>query len=484
MKKNRFFNGGKAWALLAAAAITLAFTSCAQDGYDDESWDGGVENAQLENPSVDDITITASADGSKQTISWPVVYGAGGYHAVLTNTTDNVVLVDTIVDGTSFAAPRAEDNTYTIALSVLDNAELNNKGTEPVVKEFSTFASTFATIPAGSDLAQWFKDNPIESGHEGEMLCFDLEAGGEYTLSEALDFLGNQVTLRTTSANHAKISFTSENATFKTYTAISLKNLDIDMSGSKDALITMSDTPDESLKGATGTGDYYNIMYTATLSGCNISGVNGNLVYDDNVKYCLATMLVNNCNVHLTSSSATSVSGNAIIYFKAGFINDLIVQNSTFWNNGDSDQKYFVQYNNSGRSTRAGYTSNSITYANSTFYNVAKSGQWGNYSGFAGQSCSVYTLTNNIFVDCGKKELVRRFLGGRLGSSTATIANNTYMYGGEFESTGGSVAGYDDSGTAIEENPGFANPSEGDFTVSGSAQLSRRTGDPRWLPAE
>ena len=53
---------------------------------------------------------------------------------------------------------------------------------------------------------------------------------------------------------------------------------------------------------------------------------------------------------------------------------------------------------------------------------------------------------------------------------------------GSFQSTNGSCAGYDDSGTAIEEDPGFANPSQGDFTVSGASQISFGTGDPRWLP--
>ena len=42
---------------------------------------------------------------------------------------------------------------------------------------------------------------------------------------------------------------------------------------------------------------------------------------------------------------------------------------------------------------------------------------------------------------------------------------------------------YDQSGTVIEEDPQFANPAVGDFHISGATQLARRTGDPRWLPA-
>ena len=52
---------------------------------------------------------------------------------------------------------------------------------------------------------------------------------------------------------------------------------------------------------------------------------------------------------------------------------------------------------------------------------------------------------------------------------------------GTFQSTEGSCAGYDDSGTAIEEDPGFADPMKGDFSINGSKQASLGTGDPRWL---
>lgn len=479
MKKYHSFCKGKTFAATAVAAVALAFTSCAQDGYDDdERWDVGVYNTQLQAPSADDITVTASADGSQQTISWPVVYGAGGYHAVLTNTTANYVVKDTLIDGTSFATARVEDSNYEISLAVLGNEERNNTGSETVVKTFNTFAPSFATIPAGSDIAAWFEQNPIDGSNASEMLCYDLEQGGEYTLSKSIDFLGNKVTLRTTSStNKAKITITGADASFNTYTAFTLKNLDIDMSASTEALITLSETPDESLLGATGKGDYYNIQNAIIINGCDVNGVNGNLIYDNNNKYCVENLVITNCKIHLTSSATTNVSGNAIIYFKGGYANSLTLQESTFYNTGDSDAKYFVQYNNSGRSTRAGYNNNYITYTSCTFYNVAKNGQMGNYGGFSGQACSIYSVTNSIFVDCGSNQVTRRIVGGRVGSGTATFSNNTYMYNGEFENT----AGYDDSGTNIEEDPGFKDPANGDFTVSGSSQIAKRTGDPRWL---
>ena len=474
----------KTWGMLCLAGGALTMASCAQDGFDDESFDSGVYNTQLEAPSVDDIKITPSTDGSMQTISWPVVYGAGGYHAILTNIDNNEVVKDTLIDGISFATKREEDMNYKLSLAVIENKEKNNKGTEAVEKTFNTFSASFQTIPAG-DLSTYFKENPVPDKATTEMLYYDLQPGADYTLSENIDFGNKRVALRTTSSeNHAKITFT-EKVSIKTGTLFTIKYVDIDASQSDNPVITLSDTPDESIKAATGKGDYYNILGALTLNGCKITGVNNNLVYDNNKKYCLESLVITNCVVKLTSSAATNISGNAIVYFKAGYANTLSVKNTTMWNVGDADAKYFVQYNNSGRADRAGYDKQYVTFQNSTFYNIAKTGQWANYSGFNGQKYSIFNVTNNIFVNCGNKQIARRIMGGRGISNypdgQVTFGNNTYMFDGEFESLNGIVDPYDMSGTAIEEDPGFKDASNGDFTVSGATQLSRKTGDPRWL---
>ena len=470
--------------LLCIAGGTLALASCVQDDLTGEKFGSNVRNAQLEAPSVDEITVTPSSDGSVQVFKWPVVEGAGGYHAILTNLDNNEIIKDTLIDNISFAASRSEDTNYPLSLAVLGNEKLNNKGTEAVNKLYNTFTPTFQTIPAGADLYQYFTENPVPENATSEMLCYDLEAGGSYTLSENVDFGNKRVTLRTTSTtNHAKLVYTGK-VSLKTGTLFALKNLDIDASQSLNPLISLSDTPDESIKGATGSGDYYNILGAITINGCNIKGVKNNLVYDGNVKYCLESLVINNSTVQLTSSTETNISSNAVVYFKAGFANTLQVSNSTLWNEGDSDAKYFVQYNNSGRATRAGYNNSNVNFLNNTFYNIAKTGQWANYGGFNGQKCSYFDVECNIFVDCGNKQVIRRILGGRSASSYDVVKTqyNTYMFDGEFESTNGVVDPYDISGTAIEEDPAFKDAANGDFTVGGAAQVTNKTGDPRWLP--
>nr|MCR4853826.1 DUF5123 domain-containing protein [Prevotella sp.] len=129
--------------------------------------------------------------------------------------------------------------------------------------------------------------------------------------------------------------------------------------------------------------------------------------------------------------------------------------------------------------TSLGWADNTISYLNCTFYHVCPNGQWGNYNGVAGKKTSYWNMKNCIFVDCSSSGVARRFLAGKQNQATAVFENNTYMKAdGSFDNP----SGYDNSGTQIESDPMFANPEAGDFHVNGPVQLSRRTGDPRWLP--
>lgn len=477
---------------LVATCLAL-FVSCAQDGYDDdEKWESSVKNTQLVSPDASDITITSTTDGATTIISWNVIHGAGGYICSLydVSDTENPIVVDEIenqlVDGCSLTASREEDTNYKFVIRTAGNEELNNtEATTTTEVEFTSFVESYATIPAGSDLAAWFTANPWpESLDDDTELYYDLEPGGSYTMSAAIDFASTAITLRTTSqTDHAVVTFTGTDVCFLTKSGLTLKYIDFECSTSLVPFIMMNSSPDADMLGATGSGSYYNIQDAVYLCGCNIENLNYGIIHSNGVKYCLETFMVSNCNIHLTVSAEANASNHAAVYFYNGFINTLDFKNSTVWNTGDSDMNYFVQYSNDGRCTRAGYTSNTVSYDNCSFYNLAKSGQWANYSAFKGQSTSTWVMTENIFVDCGNKQICRRFLAGQGNQSTATFKYNTYMFDGEFESTDGSVSGYDDSGTAIEEDPLWTDPANGDFTVGGAAQIEKETGDPRWLPS-
>ena len=238
---------------------------------------------------------------------------------------------------------------------------------------------------------------------------------------------------------------------------------------------------------------YMHITNPVLLDGCNFKGVSSYFIYDngEDHNYLLKNFVMTNCTVSLTPNDKMDTSNGVLIYMTKGkgYINFLSIENSTIWSNDGSKYKFFIQYTNTAGSDRAGYGklagSQSVSLKNCTFYNVANNseGVFGNYDRFKSKDFSSWTVTNCIFKDSFLKKNIPQSVcgGGNPRPGTATFLNNTYMKGDTFDSTEGSVAGSDESGTAIEADPEFVDPDKGDFTVKGSEQLSRKTGDPRWL---
>ncbi len=479
MNLKQLLHSKKLCVVVVAIATTMMMVSCAGDGFDDESYGSSVKNTQLSSPSENDINVTASADGSMTIISWPVVRGAGGYHAILTNTTTNEIEVDTIIDGVSFAAKRAEDTNYSISVLTLGNRNLGNtEASTPTVKTFTTFTPAYATIPNGSDLYQYFQENTIpEVDDNGDGVAdevyYDLEPNGNYTVSNILDFNAHSVTLRT-SDKLARATVTYGEGASITYCAgLGLKYIKFDVSASTNPVFAFSSNP--TIEADVNHNNYHQITTPTIISSCDFEGVQSYFLYDNKIKYCLKTFMMNDCRVHLTLST-TTVSSNAIfqIYDGQGFINDITFKNSTIWNTGEKDCKYFIRYHNSCRCDRAGYATNSINYINCTLYNIAKTGQMGNYSGFDGRATSNYNVENCIFVDCGNAQVARRIVA-RLGTGAIAFNNNTYEFNGELNDQ----SGYD-TGNILTTAPGLADPLNGNLTPSGAEQVSMKTGDPYW----
>ena len=498
MKKNHFFTYSKICTLALVGASALFLTSCAKDGFDDETFDSGVSNTQVTTISADDITITPSADGKSQTISWPVVKGAGGY---LVNLVDlgNVeapIINDSIVDGCSVTGKREEDVNYQLTILPLGNKKKGNTdASETTVKAFSTFTPTYMTIPAGSDLNEWFTANPIPEEAADAMLNYDLVGGADYTISDVLDFDAKRVTLRSNSkTNHAKITYTTDKSGITTTAQMGIKYLDFDCSAmtnstgvfafSKTTTVPAANTIDpEVYKWA---GAY--IADPIAIIGCNFDNVRGYFFWDNQVKTWVDNLLVDNCVVHLAPEA--SIGGGVFWTNKGGQINNLTVSNSTFYESPDCayDFKYFYQAGMAkapdlykDNTPKAVAATNSVNYLNSTFYHVTwNNGQWGNYNGMQAKTYSYWIMTDCIFYDCSTSGSVpRRFLHGRANQPGAKFNNNTYM---KNDGTFQDPQNYDTSGTIIEEDPQFADPANGDFSISGATQVARKTGDPRWLP--
>lgn len=479
MKSKHLFLQETKTALIVAMSL-ISFSACI-DGYKDEAtFSSDVKGVTLESPKSEEIAFKPSPDGTTLKIEWPVVYGAGGYQFSLYIVDDpgNPRAVGTeneIVDGCSVERKLLDDTNYKVIIRTLGNSDYDNKDAASATEAaFTTLIPTYATIPEG-DISEWFANNPIPSDKEGEELAYVLKANGNYTMSAPIDFGKQKVTFRGEKVGHAKIAL-GANGRISTTAGLKLKFIDfdcsaVDGSSSTASLLLFSSTPDES---TLGKNNYYIINDPIVIQSCEIKGIQRHLIYDNNKKYCPATLLINDCIVKLETTQE-----QAVIYFKQGFANDLTIQNSTFWHTGVKNNNYFVQYPGSGRPTNAGFIKGSVNYLNSTFYHVCYNKQWGNYTGFAGQSCVDWNMKKNIFLESGKGEVARRFLGGRTGQVTASFGQNTYWYNGTVPAE---ELKYDVSGTHFEVDPQLKDPTKGDFTVLATEQLTARTGDPRWLP--
>lgn len=465
-----------------------SLVSCAIDGFDEEEFIPSVTNTTMESPSAEDITVTSSADGKSQTITWPVVHGAGGFSVSFWNadTPETPIVTDSIVDGCSVTVPREEDMNYVFSIKTLGNAMANNSDAETATEyAFTTFMPATAIIPAGTDIYEWSQTADIQTLLQTpttETLIFDLEAGGQYTLSNIVDFGHNKVILRTASkSNWATIAY-ANGASIRFGGGFILRYMNIDGNETTDPILGMSETPNEAIL---GPNSHYIITDPVTIQNCNVYNVQRQFLHDTKKKYCIASFLMENVKVDFTTDAGMSSGSYFLFYDGGGFINDFTLRACTFSNSVNKDgnlyeSRYFLRYNNSGRCDRAGFTTNSINMYNCTFYNIAKSGQMANHGGFDGRKTSKYEVVNNIFVDCGGNQVPRRIVG-RVGDAALTIFNNnTYWHSGAAETGNTSY----DTGYQLQSDPAFVDAANGNFTPTGAEQVSMQTGDPRWFAAE
>ena len=473
MKKNHLLIMMKT-CLFVSAGVFLASCADTYDGKD--TFESSVKNATLESPKEADITIEPSTDGSTMTISWPVVYGAGGYEFKLLNANEESnPLVSKVIDGCKVTVDREEDMNYKIVVRTLGNPELNNtEAANGTSKEYSTFTESYAKIPVG-DLYEYFLNNPIPET-ETEELNFDLTPNGEYTLSQPLEFNYHKVVLRTSDKTHHATITIAADANLVASNDFTLKYVDIDASATEKPVIEAykyDTAPDGILE---KPGNYYLINFVRIMD-CNIKGVVGSLFYDNNKAYGVVNFLVKNSVIEMKTTT-DRIKNESWISFQGGGVKDFSMSGTTVYQTGDGNSKYFLRYNNSIRVDRLGYTTSdhtTITYTNNTFYKVT-SGNWSNYSGIA--NYSTYNVQNNIWHSCGDGQTARRIMGnGRLGTnSSATWNNNTY-----WNANGQVDQGSYDTGYVLSSDPAFVDPANGIFTPTGSEQVERQTGDPRWF---
>ncbi len=477
MKQKQILMTRKVCSMAMIASSILFFGACA-DHYDgDESWSSSVRNSALSSPTS--IDVKKSPDGSQMTISWPVVFGAGGYELKVFDVNDeSTPLVSEVIDGCSKTLAREEDMKYKIVVRSLGNSNLNNTEATTVKDTvYSTFTETYDVIPEG-DLYEYFQNKTMPED-KAEELNFDLVSGGHYTLSQPLNLNYYKVVIRTADKNHHATLTLAADANFIVSNDFTLKYVDVDASATEKPLMEAYKYTDESSPEGIleKPKNYYLINFVRVLN-CKINGVVSSLYYDNNKDYAVVNFIIKESVIQLNTTTE-KIKNEAWISFQGGGVKDFQTANSTFYQTGTGNSKYFLRYNNSVRVDRLGYDNTvdhtTLTYTNNTFYKVA-SGQWSNYSGIS--NYSIYTLQNNIWYECADGQIARRLMGnGRLGNNCQFISsNNTYWQNGAQADQGN----YDTSSSQLTTDPAFSDPENGIFTPTGAEQVANQTGDPRW----
>jgi len=461
---------------ILCVTIALLITSCVDGFKENELFSSGVTGVTLESPKADSVVFTPSADGSTVKISWPVVYGAGGYQFSLYNVDDPnnpvaVGLENETIDGCSVQRALSEDTKYKAVVKTLGNEASNNKEASAATESPYSTLLVATVIPSGTDLTQYFTTNPIPSSTTE--LAYELESGGTYTMSGDVKIGLTNVTLRGNKIHHPTVTmsagaFISDGAGFK------LKFIDFNCAAFTGKAFIAFNAIQNPLAIA---NTWVTVTSPVAIQSCKITGLAKELVDDNNKKYAVQTLLIKNSIIGQNSTN------QYFIYMQGGIIKDLAISNSTIYNTQVSATN-FIQYNASNRvtsNTAWNWASASVIVTNSTFWQVAKTGQMANYAGIV-QKNNILTVQNNIFVDCGNQAVIRRFCGSS-ANMTRTYGHNSYWFAGIF-ATAEISSSYDNSGTHITTDPVLKDPVNADFTVGGADQIAVGTGDSRWLPIQ
>jgi hypothetical protein len=481
------------------SALMLA-CSCNPSADYDEQFSGGVTNAQLESPQIDETcfsTITNSDGSESVKLTWPVVFGAGGYNCNINivNDPDNPVgvVTDSIVDGCSIVFDKLEDTKYEIKLLSLGNSELNNKEAKTATSYAYSTLIPATTIPVGQDIAEFINNNLKNDGSEQ---AFELVGGASYTMNGSVDFDLNKMTVRGDMSNHPTVTMGAD-AYFMTQAGLKVQWINFDCTSmTSTGLITLSGNPSETIStetlgykkdGANQNG--YVINDPVIIQECHIKNLQNSLLYGNKKNWSLRDFRIKNCIAQLNNAGS-----NPFIHLQGasnGLIKNMTIENSTFYNLVKNSSAYFIRYSNQSNAQPKkifGDSDNSTTHVIShcTFAKTFSN------KDFANNMPNTNTVKTTVEY-CIFYDVFRLYQYIQTQSYMLTPGNTIFGVDGGTPNSTDTGGRKDKLGNpyATLEDPDFVGPFLQEFDLTqdkggvnfkpqGEVAVSNKSGDPRW----
>lgn len=199
-----------------------------------------------------------------------------------------------------------------------------------------------------------------------------------------------------------------------------------------------------------------------TIENCNISNYVKGIFYVN--KVALIESVTFNGNILFDIECV----GGDFIDFRQGMTKNFVFKNNTAYNSALARDFFRMD---AGGSTNFPAENSIITIENNTFYNVSNT---------AGKRIAYVRLaTHEISF---KKNIFAETVALYSNQSTTNVVNfdkNNYFNAPNFLDSEAKV--YDVGSSYTTVNPGFADPSKGDFTISHEDLKYDQIGDPRWI---
>ncbi len=401
-----------------------------------------------EEPSTVEYAVNVAAGIENGTISVDKATAAAGEEVTITATPD---------EGYKLASVSVRGVTTDLAVTVT-----NNKFTMPA--DAVTVNATFAqpediTInPTGGDIYAALKEATTDAGKVAKNITINLAANGAYTVSAPIEAAYN-LTIKG-----------AEGAT-------------IDASGNTGDFITLTGSTVFAKKADDTNSDHY-LIAAVSVSDVQISGLQGALITDAQ-KTLLENLTISNAVVEMPAAGKNVINFNG-----KGYVGKVVVKNSTIWANG-MNTGFFAQYGSRPKNVNGDWLQE-FDVQNSTIVNIANGKNVCDLKQ-NGTAQNVYTLKNNIFIDCGKGGQV--VVGFNKGQTSATpvwnVTGNAFNAVGEDKAAAEVEKAGQKGGADIVKNSvlgvvAFANAdyaTTGNFKLANCAQNTGHIGDPRWLDA-